>query len=91
MNVNKIIIEHFKDKIDEKVLKLIIDDLITRKYLHDCMFFKRWQCYRLNIYKLIEIKLNNMKQKNEKKLVLTRCFYSVCNDKDILEKISDNI
>lgn len=32
-----------------------------------------------------------MKQKNEKKLVLTRCFYSVCNDKDILEKIADNI
>lgn len=32
-----------------------------------------------------------MKQKNEKKLVVARCFYSVCNDKDILEKISDNI
>ena len=91
MNVNKIILDHFKDKIDEKVLKLIIDELIMRQYLHDCMFFKRWECYRENIYKLIETKLNSMKQNNEKKLVLTRCFYSVCNDKDILEKICDNI
>tara|TARA_B100000131_G_C17869977_1_gene513789 strand:- start:21 stop:296 length:276 start_codon:yes stop_codon:yes gene_type:complete len=91
MDVKKIIIEHFKDKVDEKVLKPIIDDLIMRQYLHDCMFFKRWECYRENIYKLIEIKLNSMKQKNNKKLVFSRCFYLICNDKDILEKICDNI
>ena len=74
-----------------QILKPIIDDLIMRQYLHDCMFFKRWECYRGNIYNLIETKLNSIKQQNEKKLVLTRCFYSVCNDKDILEKICDNI
>jgi hypothetical protein len=91
MDVNKIIIEHFKDTVDEKVLKPIIDDLIMIQYLHDCMFFKRWECYRENIYKLIENKLNTMKHNNEKKLAFSRSFYSLCNDKDILEKISDNI
>lgn len=91
MDINKIILDHFKDRVDEKVLKPIIDDLITRQYLHDCMFFKMWHNYRENIYKLIENKLNTMKHNNEKKLVLTRCFYTLCNDKDILEKIVDNI
>ena len=67
MDINKIIIEKFKDKVDEKVLKPIIDDLIRGQYLHDCVFFRRWDYYRENIYKLIEIKLNYMKQKNEKK------------------------
>ena len=91
MDVNKIILDHFKDKVDEKVLKPVIDDLITRQYLHDCMFFKRWNCYREHIYKLIENNLDYTKHNNEKKLVLTRCFYTLCNDKDILEKIIDNI
>ena len=51
MDINKIIIEQFKDKVDEKVLKPIIDDLIRGQYLHDCAFFRRWDYYRENIYK----------------------------------------
>ena len=88
MDIKKEIFQYFKDKVDEKVLELIIEDIIVRQHLHDCMFFKMWHNYRENIYNIIENKLNYMKQKNEKKLVVARCFYSICNDKDILEKIS---
>jgi len=91
MDIKKEIFQHFKDKADEKVLEPIIDELIREQYLHNCMFLKSWGIYRENIYKIIEINLNYTKQKNEKKLAFTRCFYSVCNDKDILEKISHNI
>ena len=86
MDIKKEIFEHFKDKIDEKVLESIIDDLIREQLLHNCMYFSKWS-YKENIYRNIEIKLNNMKQNNEKKLAFTRCFYSLCDDKDILEKI----
>lgn len=91
MDIKKEIVQCFKDKADDKVLEPIIEDIIVRQYLHDCMFFRMWHNYKENIYNIIDKKLNTMKQKNETKLVLTRCFYLLCNDKDILEKIADNI
>ena len=86
MDIKKEIFQHFKGKIDEKVLEPIIDDLIREQLCNNCMYFSKWS-YKENIYRNIEIKLNNMKQNNEKKLAFTRCFYSLCDDKDILEKI----
>ena len=87
MDIKKEIFEHFKDKVDEEVLDSIVDDLIREQLLHDCMYFTKWS-YKENIFRNIEIKVKYMKQKNEKKLVVARCFYSICNDKYILEKIS---
>ena len=41
-----------------------------------------------NLYRIIRIKINYQKQKNEKKLVLARCFYEYCEVGDILDNIN---
>ena len=44
-----------------------------------------------HIYRIIEMNINYQKQKNEKKLIAARCFYSLCDDKDILNDIMENL
>ena len=85
------IIDDFTDKAKPEFLTRIIDGLIADKLLHDCQFLINInnKVYRTQLYRFIDGQINYQKQKNEKKLIFTRCFYSLCSDKDILEKIMD--
>ena len=83
------IIDDFSDKAEPEFLTQIIDGLIVDKLIHDCQFLMNInnKVYRTQLYCYIEGRINYQKQKNEKKLIFARCFYSLCDDKDILDKI----
>ena len=87
------IIEDFNIECNEDLLKKMIEDFKKEILLRDCTFLFDWnRClYRDNLYKVIRINIDNLKQKNEKKLALTIGFYSLCKDKDILENIYKNL
>ena len=86
------IIDDFSDKAEPEFLTLIIEDLIADKLINDCHFLIdiNNKVYRTQLYHYIEGRINYQKQKNEKKLILARCFYSLCPDTDILDKIMGN-
>jgi len=85
------IIDAFSDKAEPEFLTLIIDDLIVDKLIHDCHFIIdiNNQMYRTQLYHYIDGRINYQKQKNEKKLIFAWCFYSLCSDTDILDKIGN--
>ena len=85
------IIDDFSDKAEPEFLTLIIDGLIAEKLIHDCHFLIdiNNKMYRTQLYLYIEGRINYQKQKNEKKLIFARCFYSLCSDTDILDKIGN--
>jgi hypothetical protein len=89
---SSVIIDAFSEKAEPEFLTLIIDDLIVDKLIHDCHFIIdiNNQMYRTQLYHYIECRINYQKQKNEKKLFFARCFYSLCSDTDILDKIIGN-
>ena len=85
------IIDDFSDKAEPEFLTLIIDGFIVDKLIHDCHFLIdiNNKVYRTQLYHYIEGRINYQKQKNEKKLIFARCFYSLCSDTDILDKIGN--
>ena len=86
------LMENLKDKCNEDILKIMIEDLKNEGVLIDSQFVKNWsECMYDNLYRILLIRINYQKQKNEKKLTVARCFYSLCNDKDILEDIMKNL
>ena len=84
----KIILD-FRDEAPSEFILPIIDNLITENILKDCMFHLTINnpTWMDNLYRIIRIKINYQKQKNEKKLIVSRCFYNLCSDKDILDMI----
>ena len=83
-------IHDFRDEASSEFILPIIDNLITENILKDCMFYLTIDnpTWMDNLYRIIRIKINYQKQKNEKKLVLARCFYKYCKDSDILNNIN---
>ena len=92
-DIDKEVIEYFIEECNEDLLKRMIEKFKRENVLTNCtLFAMKNQCfYRDNLYRTIRININNLKQVSEKKLVLVRCFYSLCDDKDILEKIYKNL
>tara|TARA_B100001123_G_C15256747_1_gene1004985 strand:+ start:428 stop:718 length:291 start_codon:yes stop_codon:yes gene_type:complete len=86
------LMENLKDKCNEDILKIMIEDLKNEGVLIDSQFVANWsECMYDNLYRILLIRINYQKQKNEKKLTVARCFYSLCDDKDILEDIMKNL
>jgi len=83
------IVDDFSDKAPPEFILPIIDKLIVEGCIRDCMFYLTIDnpVWMSHIYRIIEMNINYHKQKNETKLIVTRCFYSLCDDKDILDRI----
>ena len=92
-DIEKNILKDFRMKCNEDLLKRMIENFKRGSLLTNCMIFADWnRCfYRDNLYRTISININNLKVVCEKRLVLARCFYSFCNDKDVLDKIYTNL
>lgn len=90
-DIEKNILKDFKSECNEDLLKRMIENFKRESVLRDCMIFADWnRCfYRDNLYRTISININYFKQLSEKNLVLARCFYSLSNDKDVLDMIHD--
>ena len=92
-DIEKNILKDYKTECNEDLLKRMIENFKRESLLSNCMIFSDWnRCfYRDNLYRTISININNLKVVCEKKLVLARCFYSLSNDKDVLDMIHDKI
>ena len=92
-NIKLKIIDDFSDKAPADYIEPIVDKLITEGCINDCMFYLTIDnpVWMSHIYRIIEMNINYQKQKNEKKLISARCFYSLCDDKDILNDIMENL
>lgn len=90
-DIERNILKDFRAECNEDLLKKMIDNFKRENLLKDCMIFADWnRCfYRDNLYRIITININYLKQLYEKKLVLARCFYSLSGDRDLLDMIHD--
>jgi len=90
-DIEKNILKDFKMECNEELLKRMIENFKRESVLRDCMIFADWnRCfYRDNIYRTISINIDNLKVVCEKNLALSRCFYSLSDDKDVLDMIYD--
>ena len=90
-DIEKNILKEFSLECNEDLLKEMIDNFKKESILRNCAIFADWyrSSYKDNLSKTININIKYLKQKNEKNLVFARCFYSLCKDKDILDKIYD--
>ena len=86
------LMDNLKDKCNEDTLKIMIESLKNEGVLIESVLVSNWsESIYDNLYRILLIRMNYQKQKNEKKLTLARCFYSLCDDKDILEDIMKNL
>jgi len=85
------ILKDFNHACNEELLKRMIEMFKRENMLMNCMIFADWnRCfYRDNLYRTISININYLKGVSEKNLVLARCFYSLCDDKDVLDMIHE--
>ena len=92
MDINDEIYEKFKDKAPQKTLEIITKAVFFEEKLNNCSFYRdiKSQDYKDKLFKIIDNHLNFIKRNSEKKLLVARCFYTQCNDKDILDKIYSN-
>ena len=82
------LIENLKDKCNEDILKIMIESLKKEGILIDSQFVTNWsECMYDNLYRILLIRINYQKQKNEKKLIVAQCQESLCNDKDIIDNL----
>ena len=90
-DIERNILKDFRTECNEDLLKKMIDNFKRENLLKDCMIFADWnRCfYRDNLYRTISININYLKGVSEKNLVLARCFYSLCDDKDVLDMIHE--
>ena len=90
-DIDKKVIGDFIKECNEDLLKKMIENFKKESVLTNCtLFAERNKCfYRDNLYRTISININYLKQRNEKNLVISRCFYSLCDDKDVLDMIHD--
>lgn len=90
-DIDRGVIEDFNYECNEDLLKRMIENFKMESLLTNCMIFADWsRCfYRDNLYRTISINIDNLKVVCEKNLVISRCFYSLSDDKDVLDMIYD--
>uniref|UniRef100_A0A6C0CY57 Uncharacterized protein n=1 Tax=viral metagenome TaxID=1070528 RepID=A0A6C0CY57_9ZZZZ len=85
-DVDKELIETFKNKAPEETLKIIISDLKNKKVITEYSI-TGWNMYaKKQLCDIIVIELNNRLQANNKKLKATYCLKNYLND-DVIYKI----
>lgn len=92
-DIEKQIIKDFNSECNDNLLKEMIENFKRESLLNNCMIFADWnRCfYRDNLYRIIRININYFKEIYMTKLILARCFYSLCGDKDILDMIHESL
>ena len=82
------IIEELSGDCNKDLLRKMIKDFKKEKLIKDCLMSK-WNLsfYKEDLMKVIKLNIYHTKKENEKKLALTRGFYSLSYDKDILDMI----
>ena len=59
------LMENLKDKCNEDILKIMIEDLKNEGVLIDSQFVANWsECMYDNLYRILLIRINYQKQKN---------------------------
>tara|TARA_B100000900_G_scaffold14771_2_gene11817 strand:- start:4340 stop:4654 length:315 start_codon:yes stop_codon:yes gene_type:complete len=90
--IDKELIETFKDRCYESYMKKIISDLRREEVLRKEYSVSGWMVFDSKIiYDIIKSQLNNELNKSEKKLKLTYCYNILFSDKDVCKMICDKI
>tara|TARA_Y100001958_G_C21239005_1_gene566195 strand:+ start:1851 stop:2165 length:315 start_codon:yes stop_codon:yes gene_type:complete len=90
--IDKELIQKFRDRCYESHMKKIISDLRGENILHKEYSFAGWLTFHgKTICDIIEKTINHQNHKNEKKLKFTYCFNQLFNDTDVCKMICDRI
>ncbi len=90
--VDKELIQKFREKCNESYLKIIISDLRKEEVLLDEYSVSGWMVFHgKTIHEIITKTINYKKQKNEKKIKFVYCFHKLCNDSDVCQLICDKL
>ena len=90
--IDKELIQKFKDHCHESYMKKIISDLRKENILHKEYSHSGWMVfYGKPICDIVKNKLIVQKNKNNQKLKFTYCFNQLFNDSNICKMICDKI
>lgn len=91
-NIDKQLIESFRNKCYESYMKKIISDLRKEEVLQKEYSQSGWMVFHgKTIHEIIEKTINYKKQKNEKKIKFLYCFNKLFDDIDVCQMICDRI
>lgn len=90
--IDRELIENFKDRCYESYMKKIISDLRREEVLRKEYSVSGWMVfYSKIIYDIIKSQLDNELNISEKKLKYTYCYNKLFSDKDVCKMICDKI
>jgi len=90
--IDKELINNFKDKCYESYLKQIICDLRKENVLRNEYSVSGWYTFsKQNILEIITITMNYKKQQTERQLKFAYCYYKLYHNTDICRLICDTI
>ena len=90
--IDKELIQVFRNRCYESYMKKVIYDLRKEEVLYKEYSYSGWMVFHgKTIYEIIEKTINYQKQKNEKKIKLLYCYNQLFNDRDVLRLICDKI
>ena len=90
--IDKELIQVFRNRCYESYMKKVIYDLRKEEVLYKEYSYSGWMVFHgKTIYEIIEKTINYQKQKNEKKIKLLYCYNQLFNDQDVCRMICDKI
>jgi len=90
--IDRELIQKFKDTCHESYMKKIISDLRRENILHKEYSFSGWLTFHgKTVCDIIENKILVQKDKNYQKLKFTYCYNQLFNDTDVCKMICDRI
>ena len=90
--IDKELIQSFKDRCYESYMKKIISDLRKEEVLQKEYSFSGWMVFHgKTIHEIIEKTINYQKQKSEKRIKFLYCFNKLFDDTDVCKMICDSI
>ena len=90
--IDKELIQSFRDRCYESYMKRIISDLRSEEVLQKEYSFSGWMVFHgKTIHEIIEKTINYQKQKSEKRIKFLYCFNKLFDDTDVCQMICDSI
>jgi hypothetical protein len=90
--IDKELIQSFRDRCYESYMKKIISDLRSEEVLQKEYSFSGWMVFHgKTIHEIIEKTINYQKQKSEKRIKFLYCFNKLFDDTDVCQMICDSI